>query len=49
MCVREHGIAPDPELLAHIRARSYICEVIDADRASEVLDAFYAEVEREER
>jgi hypothetical protein len=40
--VREHGIAPDADLYAHIRELDYRCPATDEATAQQVLETLYA-------
>lgn len=40
--VRAYGMAPQPDFLAYIRARGYVCDVIDAASAEQVVEEFGA-------
>ena|SRR5579859_7860872 len=40
--MENYGLVTDEDLLAHIRAQSYVCRRIDGDEAERVLEAFYS-------
>lgn len=41
--LHEHGLAPDRELLAHIRAAGYVCPAVDAVAVHRALSVLYAD------